>query len=184
MNSMKHYTLVLALGFVGLNYANEPDLVSNVILRVDNKTNKKYRISTSQKLEYKQSEHGTLTPHMVEAEPSKDPINSGISAGDEKSFKVTLLPSDPADPSGKGFFRKLYLIDESGGSLLEVTLEQIINPVLTTFAVLLEHIPTGTQPHFLHFPLDVTKGKADFVVQLTLKGDTLQNSKVEVTAVQ
>ncbi len=181
-------TLVLILSFTSLTYTNNnlQQRVGTVVLRVENTTNENYKITTSQELVFAEPVAGAGA-HMIPAIATIHPIDSGIPVGQEKKFDVTLLSKNPDVPFTNFFGRKLYFVDESGVVQLEADISLTILQAGNScdFQVILDHIPTDTQPDYAIIQnIDLTKGKTDFVVQVKLKGTHAQDSRVEVTAAQ
>ncbi len=187
-------TLVLILGFTSLTYANNnlQKYVGSVVLKVKNNTNKNYKITTLQQVGYLPGEPYKA---MIPVKTNEYPLDGVIPAGAEKFFNVALLPAASLFETVYFFVRKPYLVDEAGNAQLEVYLEQLIRSenLSCEFKVVLNRVPLLLQSHYQEQAridsfslksLDLTKGKADFVVHLTLQGDSLKDSFVVASATQ
>jgi hypothetical protein len=176
--------LLFPAGLIAMQPSANPwqQFVGKAFLRIKNKTNNNYRITTSQSFD---EESRQLI--VVPANENPNPLDSGISAKTEKIFPVTLNaePGDEINPSSNFFSKHIAVIDAAGLPQAEINITQGVlhSRSQSDFRTILYLVQTDTDIDD-RVNAKLSQGMASFQILIILDGDKLEKSSVDITAVQ
>ena len=177
--------------------------VGKVTLRIKNRTNNNYLITTSQVID---SENKLVNANEqiegVTGDFNPHPLDSGLSANSEKDFLIELDDMDPNNKNGTRFVKDISVIDSSGIPRARIHLGQHIfegrtlppwdNRLLrrestyNEFDAMFALIRTNNSQNNIRIKdevlVDLAKGKANFQVIIVLYPQALPT--LDITAVQ